>query len=89
MVAESLGDAYFQSFIKRVNITHSHSHRVDFGINVLHSGELVAPGRGRKKHIYYKKGLFFSLFLNDSQMLVVYNVASVPFLREDYRLVSC
>ena len=37
--------ACFQYFTKRVNITHTHSHRVDFGINVLHSGELVTLGR--------------------------------------------
>jgi len=36
-------NACYQCFIKRVNITHSQSHGVDFGINVLHSGEFVAP----------------------------------------------
>ena len=32
-----------QCIIKCVNITYPYSHWVDFGINVLHSGEFVAP----------------------------------------------
>ena len=45
--------ACFQSFTKRINITHSQSHGVDFGINVLHSGELVAPGGGKTSYYVY------------------------------------